>query len=183
MELRTERLLLRPFRPADEEDLFRLWNDPQVRRYLWDGQPVAREVVREQITLSQQDFRERGFGMFTLSLAHQPGQLIGFSGLRRIDAGEEIEVLYGLLPGFWKRGLATEAAQAILRFGFEHLGLEAILAGADFENAASLRCMQRLGMSDAGERRVGPQKLPARYYRLAQGDFAPSPGAWALHPD
>jgi ribosomal-protein-alanine N-acetyltransferase len=182
MELRTDRLLLRSFRPEDEEGLFLLWNDPQVRQYLWDGQPVAHEVVQEQIALSQQDFRERGFGMFTLLLSPQAGQLIGFCGLRRIDEGEAIEILYGLLPGFWKRGLATEAAQAVLRFGFEHLGLEEILAGADFANAASLRCMQRLGMSDAGERLVGPQRLQARYYRLARRDFAPSPGAWALHP-
>ncbi|HYI00015.1 GNAT family N-acetyltransferase [Hyalangium sp.] len=176
MELRTERLLFRPFRPEDEEALFRLWNDPQVRRYLWDDQPVAREVVREQIALTQQDFRERGFGLFALFLVEQPGELIGFCGLRRIDGGADIEVLYGLLPGFWKRGLATEAAQAVLRFGFEQVGLEEILAGADFDNAASLRCMQRLGMSDAGERRVGPQQLPARYYRLARRDFAPRPG-------
>jgi ribosomal-protein-alanine N-acetyltransferase len=183
MELHTERLLFRPFRPEDEEDLFRLWNDPQVRRYLWDDQPVARQVVREQISLSQGDFRERGFGMFALFLAEQPGALSGFCGLRRIDAGKELEVLYGLLPGFWKRGLATEAAQAVLRFGFEHLGLEEILAGADFDNAASIGCMQRLGMSDASERRVGPQQLPARYYRLSRRDFAPSPGAWALHLD
>jgi RimJ/RimL family protein N-acetyltransferase len=183
MELRTDRLLLRPFRPADEEDLFRLWNEPQVRNYLWDDQPVAREVVREQITLSQQDFGEWGFGMFTLSLADQPGQLVGFCGLRRIDEGADVELLYGLLPGFWKRGLAAEAAQAVLRFGFEHLGLEEILAGADIGNAASLRLMQRLGMSDAGERRVGPQQLPARYYRLVRKNFAPDPGAWALHPD
>jgi ribosomal-protein-alanine N-acetyltransferase len=183
MELRTARLLLRPLHPENEEALFRLWNDPQVRRYLWDDQPVAREVVREQITLSQQDFRERGFGLFALFLAEHPEELIGFCGLRRIDGGEEIEVLYGLLPGFWKRGLATEAAQAVLRLGFERLGLEEILAGADLDNAASLRCMLRLGMSDAGERRVGPQQLPARYYRLARRDFAPSPGPWTLHPD
>jgi ribosomal-protein-alanine N-acetyltransferase len=183
MELRTDRLLLRPFRPEDEEELFRLWNDPQVRRYLWDDQPVAQEVVREQIALSQQGFREQGFGLLALFLADQPERLIGFCGLRRIDGGEDVEVLYGLLPGYWKRGLATEAAQAVLRFGFERLGLAEILAGADFDNAASVRCMQRLGMSDAGERRVGPQQLPARYYRLARRDFAPGPGAWGLHPD
>jgi [ribosomal protein S5]-alanine N-acetyltransferase len=176
MDLRTPRLLLCPVRPEDEDALFHLWNDPQVRRYLWDDQPVAREVVREQIALSQQDFRERGFGLFGLYLAEQPGALIGFSGLRRIDGGPDVEVLYGLLPGFWKRGLATEAAQAVLRLGFEQVGLEEIFAGTDFDNAASLRCMQRLGMTDAGERRVGPQHLPARYYRLARGDFAPSPG-------
>ena len=176
MDLRTQRLQLRPFRSEDEEALYRLWNDPQVRRYLWDDQPVAREVVREQIALTQQDFREQGFGLFGLFLTEQPEALIGFCGLRRIDGSQDVEVLYGLLPGFWKQGLATEAAQAVLHFGFEQVGLEQIFAGADFDNAASLRCMQRLGMSDAGERRVGRQELPARYYRVARRDFAPSPG-------
>jgi RimJ/RimL family protein N-acetyltransferase len=171
LELHTDRLLLRPFRPEDEEALFHLWNDPQVRRYLFDDQTVPREVVREQIALSQQDFRERGFGEFALSLKERPGELIGFSGLRRIDGGQEVEVLYGLLPGFWGRGLATEAAAAVLRFGFEQAGLEEILAGADFANAASVRCMERLGMAPAGERRVGPQQLPATYYRLTRRDF------------
>ena len=80
-------------------------------------------------------------------------------------------MLYGLLPGFWGRGLATEAAAAVLRFGFEQVGLEEIFAGADSGNAASVRCMERLGMSPAGERRVGPQQLPATYYRLTRRDF------------
>jgi ribosomal-protein-alanine N-acetyltransferase len=172
LEIRTARLLLRPFRPEDEEALFHLWNDPQVRRYLWDDQPVAREVVRQQIALSEEDFRERGLGEFCLFLTERPGELIGFSGLRRIDGGTDIEVLYGLRPEFWGRGLATEAARAVLRFGFEQVGLEEIFAGADFDNAASMRCMERLGMTYAGERRVGPEALPARYYRIRRRDFA-----------
>jgi RimJ/RimL family protein N-acetyltransferase len=137
-------------------------------------------VVREQIALSQQDFRERGYGEFALFLTEAPEALIGFAGLRRIDGSEDVEVLYGLLPGFWKRGLATEATRAVLRFGFERAGLEEIFAGADFDNAASLRCMERLGMSYAGERRVGAQQLPARYYRLPRRDFAAGTGAWRL---
>src|SRR5262245_39721248 len=103
MELHTARLLLRPVRAEDEEALFRLWNDPQVRRYLWDDQSVAREVVQEQIAFSQQEFRERGFGMFGLFLMERPGDLIGFCGLRRIDDGTDVEVLYGLLPDLWKQ--------------------------------------------------------------------------------
>jgi ribosomal-protein-alanine N-acetyltransferase len=173
-ELRTARLLMRPFHTEDEEALFHLWNDPQVRRYLWDDQPVSREVVRQQIALSEQDFRQRGLGEFCLFLTEHPGALIGFCGLRGIDGGPEIEVLYGLRPEFWGRGLATEAAQAVLRFGFEQVGLSEIFAGADFDNAASLRCMERLGMTDAGERRVGPAALPARYYRIRRQDFAAS---------
>ncbi|HEX8702759.1 MAG TPA: GNAT family N-acetyltransferase [Myxococcaceae bacterium] len=173
-ELRTSRLLLRPFRPEDEEALFHLWNEPQVARYLWDSQPISREVVREQIALSEQDFRQRGLGEFCLFLTERPETLIGFCGLRGIDGGQDIEVLYGLLPGFWGRGLATEAAQAVLRFGFEQAGLEEIFAGADFGNAASIRCMERLGMTEAGERRVGPAAIPARYYRIRRQDFAAS---------
>ncbi|MDY7225166.1 GNAT family N-acetyltransferase [Hyalangium rubrum] len=177
LELRTARLLLRPFHTSDEEALFHLWNEPQVRRYLWDDQPVAREVVREQVTVSEQDFRERGFGEFGLFLAERPGALMGFCGLRCIDGGEDVELLYGLLPAFWGRGLATEAAQAVLRFAFEQVGLRELWAGADFGNTASLRCLHRLGMTDAGVRRVGPEQLPAQYYRLRRLDFAASAGA------
>jgi RimJ/RimL family protein N-acetyltransferase len=174
LELRTPRLLLRPFRPEDEDALFGLWNGPDVRRYLWDDQAVSREVVREQIALSERDFRERGFGELVLSLAERPGEVIGFCGLRRIDEGADVELLYGLAREHWGSGLATEAARAVLHFGFEQVGLEDIFAGADFDNAASIRVMERLGMSYDGERRVGPQALPAKYYRLRRRDF---PGA------
>lgn len=171
LELRTPRLLLRPFRPEDEDALFQLWNEPHVRRYLWDDQAVSREVVREQLALSERDFRERGFGEFVLCLGEQPGGLIGFCGLRRIDEGDDVEIGYGLTREHWGRGLATEAARAVLDFGFEQVGLEVIFAGADFDNAASIRVMERLGMSYDGERRVGPQALLAKYYRLRRRDF------------
>jgi [ribosomal protein S5]-alanine N-acetyltransferase len=169
--LSTQRLLLRPFAPEDEDALFGLWNDPHVRRYLWDDHLVSREQVHEQLALSEREFRERGYGQFTLALKEWPGVLIGFSGLRRIDGTQEVELLYGLYQSFWGRGLATEAARAVLRFGFEELGLEEILAGADFDNTASIRVMERLGMTYAGERRVGLQALPAKYYRLRREDF------------
>lgn len=172
VELRTPHLLLRPFRPEDEDALFQLWNDPHLRRYLWDDQAVPREVVREQIALSERDFRERGFGEFVLSPVERPGEVIGFRGLRRIDESDDVELLYGLHRSHWGRGLATEAARAVLHFGFERVGLEDIFAGADFDNAASIRVMERLGMSFDGERRVGPRALPATYYRLRRTQAA-----------
>src|SRR3712207_3263580 len=98
LELRTHRLLLRPFGPEDEEALFRFLNEPQVRRYLCDDLPVPREMVQEQIALSQRNFRERGFGLFSLFQAAAPGTFIGLAGLGRIDDGEEVEVWYALAP-------------------------------------------------------------------------------------
>jgi RimJ/RimL family protein N-acetyltransferase len=74
-------------------------------------------------------------------------------------------VWYGLSPEHWGRGLATEAAEAMLRFGFEQRELEEIWAGADLDNAASFRVMERLGMTRVGERVVGPQRVRALYYR------------------
>jgi ribosomal-protein-alanine N-acetyltransferase len=166
LELRTPRLLLRPFAPADEEALFRLLNEPQVRRYLCDDLPVPREMVQEHIALSQRNFRERGFGYFSLFPVERPEAFIGFTGLGCIDEGEEVEVWYGLSPEHWGHGLATEAAEAMLRFGFEQVGLREIWAGADLDNASSFRVMERLGMTRVGERRVGPRQVRALYYRL-----------------
>ncbi|WPB80533.1 GNAT family N-acetyltransferase [Archangium violaceum] len=59
-------------------------------------------------------------------MKEEPGTFIGFTGLGRIDEGEEVEVLYGLFPDYWGRGLATEATEAMLRFGFEQQGLKEI---------------------------------------------------------
>lgn len=169
--LSTPRLLLRPFEPAHEEALFLLWNEPQVRLYLWDDQPVPREVVAEQVALSSRSFQQSGYGLFALFLREQPERLVGFCGLRRIDDSEDVELLYGLHPEVWGRGLAVEASRAVLREGFERAGLEEIFAGADEGNARSFRTMERLGMHLRGERRVGPQRLPARYASIRHEDL------------
>lgn len=170
--LHTRRLVLRPFAPSDEETLFRLWNDADVRRFLWDDQPVARETVREQIAQSQADFRERGHGLFLVARAEAPEDFIGAAGLFQLPGADQVELVYALLPGAWGQGLATEAARAVLRFGFESAGLEEILAGADPGNAASLRVIERLGTTDEHERAVGPAGVLVRYRRLRRAAFA-----------
>jgi RimJ/RimL family protein N-acetyltransferase len=73
-----------------------------------------------------------------------------------------MEVFYLLDPLFQGRGLATEAAQAVVRFGFEILELPEIHAGADVPNAPSFRVMERLGMSPAFD--TGPEARRIRYY-------------------
>ena len=166
--IRTERLLLRPFTVEDDDALLGLWNDREVGRFLWDRQPVSLDVVREQIACSQRSFEERGFGHFTVSLGAAHGTM-GFTGLRPIGDSEDVELLYALFPAYWGRGLATEAARAVLRFGFIEAGLAEILAGADPPNAASFRVMERLGMSFLRNTQIGGR--PARYYRIARNAF------------
>ena len=168
--IQTARLLLRPFREEDEAGLHRLWNDQLVRRYLWDGRPVPRHVVAKHIERSQRSFKEYGFGHFTISPTSAPTRTIGFAGLVPREKLGYVELYYGLLPSYWGQGLATEAARAVLQFGFEGIGLPQILAGADPPNTSSFRVMARLGMTFVGERRVG--ELPVKYYRIRREAFA-----------
>ena len=168
--IQTARLLLRPFRNEDEEGLHRLWNDPLVRRYLWDRRPVARSVVVEHIERSQRCFKEHGFGQFAIFPTQAPARIIGFAGLVPREKLGFVELYYGLLPSHWGRGLATEAARAVLQFGFEEIGLPEIVANSDIPNSPSFRVMERLGMTFAGDRRAG--KLPVRYYRIRREAFA-----------
>jgi RimJ/RimL family protein N-acetyltransferase len=171
-EIRTQLVRLRPFGLEHEPGLLALWNDPQVRRYLWDDEPVSRETVLEQIDASRRTFQERGFGHFALwpvASSPEPRGLVGFAGLRTFGEEDKVELLYALRPTFQGRGLATDASRAVLRFGFEEAGLSEILAGADPPNAASFRVMERLGMSFL--RDVTTSGRPARYYRLLRAQF------------
>ena len=167
--LSTARLRLVPFGPDDTDALHAQWNDPDVGRWLWDGEPVSRETVDEVIVGSESSFRERGYGFFTLRLLEAPAVVIGFAGLRTIGDTADVEVLYGLLPTHWGRGLATEAARAVLAWGFATVGLDAIAAGADPPNAASFAVMQRLGMPFW--RDITLDGRLARYHRLTASEF------------
>ncbi|MDA8015859.1 MAG: GNAT family N-acetyltransferase [Thermoanaerobaculia bacterium] len=151
--LRTERLSLIPFGPEHVDDLHALWTDPDVRRYLWDDEVISREVASSVVKASLASFRKYGFGFWVL-LPSGGDDIVGFAGLRPFGVDGEIELLYGLEPNSWGRGLATEAARAVLRHGFSAVGLTTIFAGADPPNIASLQVMDRLGFGDEHRREI-----------------------------
>jgi ribosomal-protein-alanine N-acetyltransferase len=146
--IRTDRLSLRPVAHSDRASLHRFWTDPDIRRFLWDDEVIPLDRVDEEIEKSRESFRLFGFGLWLLL---DGGELLGFCGLRPVPESGEIEILYAVRPDHWGEGLATEAARAVLRFGFERCGLGRILARADAPNTASVRVMEKLGM-----RRVAP---------------------------
>ena len=114
-------------------------------------------------------FEQHGFGQWTLWRGDEEGP-IGFCGVRFIEDSPEIELLYGLAPAHWGQGLATEASRGVLAYGFQTLGLERILARADEANRASIRVMQRLGMSfEREEERDGKVTVT---YALSREDQA-----------
>ena len=143
--IETSRLLMRPFEPRDVDDLHPVFIDPGVRRFLLDDQLVLREWVEEEIAASTARFEAGSAGLFCLYLKDDR-TLIGFCGFRPFFEPPELQLLYGLLPAYWSKGLATEAARAMIEFGFQRLGFDRILASADAPNAASLRVLEKAGM-------------------------------------
>ena len=152
MKIRSDRLTLIPFRPEHVDDLHALWTDPDVRRFLWDDEIISLDLAAEVVESSEESFRQHGFGMWALFLSGAD-DLAGFAGLRHFGDEGEVELLYGLHPARWGRGLAVEASRAVLDHGFG-LGLTKIFAGADPPNVASLQVMDRLGFGDEHRREV-----------------------------
>ncbi len=163
LRLRTDRLLLEPLAPEHLDFVHRLWTDPQVRRYLWDDEVVSREQANDEIVKSVASFRDHDFGLLVIRRA-EDGREIGFCGLRFIDDRDDVEILYGLLPEHWGRGLATEAGREVMRWAFVDLGLERLIGRTDPPNAASARVLERLGMDFV--RRVEENGMDTAYYSI-----------------
>lgn len=148
--LSTARLSLEPITDDDVAALVRHWGDEQVRRYLWDDQPVTLDMVNAVVTTSNHDFQTSGYGIWAIRSNTPdvaPGALIGMSGLRKLQGCDWTEMLFSLRPRYWHRGFATEAAHAVLRYGLESLGLSRVVAGFDRGNSRSVAVLKRLGMS------------------------------------
>jgi len=168
MRLETARLLLRPCTADDLDALHRLWTDPEVRRYLFDDRIIPREQAAAMIQSSLASFPTHGFGLW---LVHRAGEdaIIGFSGLSLTGDPPEVELLYGIAPSAWGQGVATEAARAVLRYGFAELRLAHITAGADVPNVASLRVLEKLGMTFT--RRTRTQYGEVLYFAVTREEF------------
>lgn len=144
----TERLRHRALTVDDAEAFHALNSDPEVMRYT--GEPPLGSVAeaREAIA-SYPDFNTIGYGRWACVLKAS-GEVIGFCGLKYLPELSCVDVGFRFLPGYWGRGLATEACRASLSFGFGVLELDRIFAFVLPENGASIRVLEKVGMRPAG---------------------------------
>ena len=145
MELRSARLELRALTTAHCDAALALWQQPGVRRFLWDDRVITREQALGPLRVSERDFLEHRFGLWGLHLPDNPA-LLGFCGLRVAEVTPEPELLFALDDGFCGRGFAWEAARAVLQHAFDALGLPAVAAATDAPNVRSSRLLEKLGM-------------------------------------
>jgi len=164
----SDRLQLRPLGLRDLESVHALWVEPGVRRYLWDDEAIDSDRAAEVLQDSENDFQSRGFGLWGL-YEQGTGDLIGFCGLRYAELFPEPELVFGLDDDLQGRGLASEAASAVLEYGFCRLALPAIGSATDAPNVASRRVLDRLGMELLG--RADNHGSDTLFYRMTRDDW------------
>ena len=146
--LRTDRLLLRPWRTADRQAFARMNADPEVMEFF--VAPLTREESDAFVDRIEAGFAEHGFGVWAVEEI-STGAFIGFAGLlhQTFEASftPAFEVGYRLARHAWGHGYATEAAREAVRFGFEHVGLVEIVSMTAVANVRSRAVMEKLGMT------------------------------------
>lgn len=182
-ELATPRLALRQWRDADLAPFAALNADPEVMRYM--PRCLERSESDALAGRYRERIAERGWDLWALE-RRDDGSFVGALGLTVATFPAPftpcLEIAWRLAKGQWGQGLATEAAAAVLRFGFQTLALEEVLAFTVPANRRSRAVMQRLGMrhdlaADFEHPRLahGHPLRPHVLYRLRRADWESAP--------
>jgi len=180
LHLETERLIVRAYTMADLPALHGIVSQKAVMEHLPEG-VMSLEGTEKALRWIIECYRQntpRKIVKFSVGVVERStGRLIGWCGLGPLDFdGSEIEIYYGLSASHWGRGFTTEAAGALLRYGFETIVLTRITALVRPQNAASQRVIEKLGL--IYKKRIG--RLPEEhkfyqgllYYALTREEYA-----------
>jgi RimJ/RimL family protein N-acetyltransferase len=159
IELRTERLRLRPVRKDDADPIVALGSDERVMASL--GGVMSPDASRGWLDKQLVHWREHRFGLFFVS---RDDRFVGLVGLSRSNFDEGIvpgvEVAWRLVFANWGNGYASEAARAVIDDGEARLGIRDIVAATTLRNARSLAVMKRLGMTPSPSEAFEHPRLP-----------------------
>ncbi len=166
--LETLRIEMRAFHPDDFDDFFALDSDPRVMRFFTGGQPAPRatvEAAMRRVLRYPALYPDLGAWYAT---RRDTGEFIGWFCFKYAGRSPDIEVGYRLMHRAWGQGFATEGATALVRFGFDDLGLHRIIGVTHPDNVASQRVLMKAGLEDAGWGRYYDQRL--RLFVATNGD-------------
>mgnify|MGYP001156521261 FL=1 len=152
MKIYTEsnRLVYREILPTDEHSLFELDSNALVHKYLGNTPVKHIEEIRKVIQSIRLQYNDHGIGRWA-AIEKNTGNFIGWSGLKFITDYENnhtrfYDVGYRILPQYWGKGFATEAAMAALDYGFNKLDLSEIIGMVHEENVASRKVLEKCGL-------------------------------------
>ena len=144
--LETGRLTLRQFDLQDGDFILELLNEPSFIQNIADRGVRTVEAARNYLLNGPiASYAKNGFGLYMVE-SKKTGKPIGMCGLIRRDGLEDVDIGYALLPRFWSKGYAVEAAQAVKEYGGSVLGLKRLVAIVDPANEGSIRVLEKIGL-------------------------------------
>jgi RimJ/RimL family protein N-acetyltransferase len=144
--LATQRLTLRTMCVDDAAFMLDLLNQPSWLRFIGDRGVTNLQQARSYITNGAlQSYQRLGFGFYVVELSAQPVP-IGICGLTKRDYLPDVDLGYALLPQYWSRGLALEAATGVLEYSRTVLRLPRLAAITSPDNHTSIRLLEKLGL-------------------------------------
>jgi RimJ/RimL family protein N-acetyltransferase len=152
MKINTKRLMLREIIQEDFQGVHDYASDPETVKYMPFGpntEEETREFIQRNLKRQQEDPRtEYGFGI----ILKEEDRFIGACGIHGVT---EIQASIGYILNrrFWGKGYATEAAKGLVDFLFRELGVHRVFATCDPDNHASIRVLEKVGMSLEGRLR------------------------------
>jgi [ribosomal protein S5]-alanine N-acetyltransferase len=153
-ELATERLVLRELRPSDAAAVAAGAGDRRVAAFLIQVPSPYPIALARRWVVHRIEWWDQGRGVtLAVTLRDAPDMLLGTVSLRRYARDRRAELGYWLAQPAWGHGFATEAARAVIDFGFSGLGLARVYAQVLADNCASLRVLDKLGMVNEGIKR------------------------------
>jgi RimJ/RimL family protein N-acetyltransferase len=178
-EIETERLRMRPHTREDADEHLRIIADAEFKRHF----PVAFQPTRDSVLVGIGRFVEHwyqfGYGVWLME-EKGTARTLGYCGLRHLMPTDEVEVLYGIDRAHWGRGLVTEAARVSLRYGFEQMKFDRIMAVTAHENKGSRRVMEKCGLRY--EKDAVYFDMPCVYYAIDQENFRPDDSPYIERP-
>lgn len=141
----TERLQVKTWKEEDWHDFYPISSDPEVVRHVGDGQPFSEEKTKQWVRRQITKQAEQGFCRY--QLVHKEQQkLCGWCGLDYFGTTGDVEIGYWIARDQWGKGLATEAAHAVLRHARESLALARVISVCTLDNFGSRRVMEKIGL-------------------------------------
>lgn len=162
----TPRLLLRHFALTDAEFILHLLNEPSFIRYIADKGVRTLDDARTYLeTGPLASYAAYGFGLNLIALKDS-GVPIGMCGILKREHLPEPDLGYALLPEYWSRGYALEAALAIISHARQVIRLPRLLAVTDADNGSSIRLLEKSGFRFAHPLRLAENESDLKLFEL-----------------
>jgi ribosomal-protein-alanine N-acetyltransferase len=168
MILETDRLVLTPITTGNYGDIYRMFTNDYIKKYLFDNITLSKDEVQSFIETSKDFFLRKKYGLWGV-YTKDSNTLIGFTGLWHFFDENQPQLLYALLPEYTKLGYAKEASWKIIEYAFNQLRFNYLDASCDTPNISSHKVALSLGMKKVNEETV--DNKPITFYRISKNEI------------